>query len=194
VGNWEIAPIYIYETPEYYTVQSGIDSNFNGDSAGDRVMLNPAGTAHTGSDIYVLDRNGNRISVTGPTAQVNNVVAWVAMDPNARYIRAGYGTIPNAGRNTEAMRPINNVDLTLVKRFNITERIHLQLSGQALNLFNHPQYIAGTPDAAQLPNNYSIYTPGVRSYVTVNSSTFNNPVATFSSNPRTMVVVAKVTW
>ena len=34
VGNWEIAPIYIYETPEYYTVQSGIDSNFNGDCGG----------------------------------------------------------------------------------------------------------------------------------------------------------------
>jgi hypothetical protein len=194
VGNWEIAPIYIYETPEYYTVQSGIDSNLNGDAAGDRVMVNPSGTAHTGSDIYGLDRTGNRIAVTAPTAQVNNVVAWVATNPNARYIRAGYGTIPNAGRNTEAMRPINNVDLSLLKRFNITERVHLQISGQALNLFNHPQYIAGTPDAAQLPNNYSIYTPGVRSYVTVNSSTFNNPVVTFSSNPRTMLVVAKVTW
>uniref|UniRef100_Q01XC9 Cna B domain protein n=1 Tax=Solibacter usitatus (strain Ellin6076) TaxID=234267 RepID=Q01XC9_SOLUE len=194
VGNWEIAPIYIYETPEYYTVQSGIDSNFNGDAAGDRVMVNPNGTAHTGSDIYGLDRSGNRIAVTAPAAQVNQVVAWVAVNPNARYIRAGYGTVPNAGRNTEAMQPINNIDLTLLKRFNITERLHLELSGQALNLFNHPQYIAGTPDAAQLPNNYSIYTPGVRSFVTVNSPTFNNSVATFSSNPRTMVLVGKITW
>ncbi|MCU1238467.1 MAG: Cna domain protein [Candidatus Solibacter sp.] len=193
-GNWEIAPIYIYETPEYYTVQSGIDSNLNGDAAGDRVMINPNGVAHTGSDIYGLDRAGNRISVSAPAAQVNSVVAWVAVNPNARYIRAGYGTIPNAGRNTEAMRPINNLDLTLLKRFNITERMHLELSGQALNLFNHPQYIAGTPDAAQLPNNYSIFTPGVRSFVTVNSATFNNSVATFTSNPRTMVVVGKLTW
>jgi hypothetical protein len=192
VGNWEIAPIYIYETPEYYTVQSGIDSNLNGDSAGDRVFVNPAGTAGTGSDIYGLDKAGNRIPVTA--ANTNNVVAWVATNPNARYIRAGYGTLPDGGRNTEAMRPINNVDLTLVKRFNITERFKLELSGQALNLFNHPQYIAGTPDAAQLPNNYSIYTPGVRSFATVNSATFNNSVATFSSNPRTMVIVGKITW
>ncbi len=194
VGNWEIAPIYIYESPEYFTVQSGIDSNLNGDPAGDRVMLNPSGAAHTGSDIYGLDRSGNHIPVTGATADVNTVVAWVATDPNARYIRAGYGTVPNAGRNTERMRPISNVDLTLLKRFNITERLRLELSGQALNLFNHPQYIAGTPDAAQLPNNYSIYTPGVRSYTTVNSSTFNDPVVTFSSNPRTMQIVAKITW
>ncbi len=121
-------------------------------------------------------------------------MAWVATNPNARYIRAGYGTYPNAGRNTEAMRPINNLDLTLLKRFNITERLHLELSGEALNLFNHPQYIAGTPDAAQLPNNYSIYTPGVHSYVTASSSSFNNPEITFSSNPRTMLVVAKFIW
>jgi hypothetical protein len=194
VGNWEIAPIYIYETPEYFTPQSGIDSNLNGDAAGDRTVLNPSGTAHTGSDVYGLDRSGNRISISAPQGQLDNVVAWVATNPNARYIQAGYGTIPTAGRNTEAMRPINNVDLTLVKRFNITERFHLQISGQALNLFNHPQYIAGTPDAAQLPNNFSIFTPGVRSYTTVGSSTFNNSVLTFSSNPRTMVVVAKVTW
>jgi len=140
-------------------VQSGIDSNFNGDAAGDRVFVNPSGTAHTGSDIYGLDSNGNVIAVTAPASQVNKVVAWVATNPNARYIRAGYGTAPNAGRNTEPMRPIDSLDLTLLKRFNLTE--------------------PGTPDAAQLPNNYSIYTPGVRSYVTVNSPTFNNPEATF---------------
>ena len=92
------------------------------------------------------------------------------------------------------MPPIDNLDLTLVKRFNITERIHLEISGQALKLLNHPQYIAGTPDAAQLPNNYSIYTPGVKSYVTANSSSFNDPRVTFSSNPRTMLVAAKFTW
>ena len=194
VGNWEIAPIYIYETPEYFTVQSGIDSNLNGDAAGDRVFVNPAGVAGTGSDIYGLDAKANRIAVTAPATQVNTVVAWVASNPNARYIRAGYGTSPNAGRNTQSMRPIDNVDLTLVKRFNITERFKLEFSGQFLNLFNHPQYIAGTPDAAQLPNNYSIYTPGVKSYVSVAGSTFNNPQATFSSNPRTMLLVGKITW
>ncbi len=194
VGNWEIAPIYIYESPEYFTVQSGIDSNLNGDAAGDRVIVNPNGTAHTGTDVFGLDRNGNRISVSAPTAQINNVVAWVASNPNARYLRAGYGAYANSGRNTEAIRPIDNLDLTLVKRFNITERIHLDFYGQALNIFNHPQFIPGTVDQAQLPSNSTIYTPGVRSYVTANSSTFNNPVVTFSSNPRTMLIAGKVYW
>ena len=43
VGNWTVAPIYTYETPELVTVQSGLDSNFNGDSASDRMIINPAG-------------------------------------------------------------------------------------------------------------------------------------------------------
>jgi len=144
VGNWEVAPIYIYETPGYFTVQSGIDSNFNGDAAGDRVFVNPSGVAHTGSDIYGLDQNGNRIAVTAPASQINNVVAWVAVNPNARYIRAGYGTIPNAGRNTEAMRPIDNLDLTLVKRFSITERIRFEISGQALNLGSVAEFVGSS--------------------------------------------------
>jgi hypothetical protein len=194
IGNWTVSPIYIYETPEYYTVQSGIDSNLNGDAAADRTVINPLGLAGTSSDIYGLDRSGNRISPSAPTAQINNVVAWVASNPNARYIRAGYGVYPNAGRNTESMRPIDNIDLSLTKTFNITERVKLQISGQALNLFNHPQYIAGTPDAAQLPNNFSIYTPGVKSFVTAGSSTFNNPKVTFSSNPRSMLIAAKLVW
>ncbi len=32
VGNWTITPIYTYESPEYATVLSGVNSNLNGDS------------------------------------------------------------------------------------------------------------------------------------------------------------------
>ena len=42
VGNWQFAPIYTFESPEYATVQSGLDSNGNGDTAGDRAIYNPA--------------------------------------------------------------------------------------------------------------------------------------------------------
>ncbi len=43
LGNWEIAPAYTYQSPEYATVQSATDANLNGDSAGDRVFINPNG-------------------------------------------------------------------------------------------------------------------------------------------------------
>ena len=42
VGNWGFSPIYTYESPQWATVQSGLDANLNGDSAGDRTILNPA--------------------------------------------------------------------------------------------------------------------------------------------------------
>ena len=43
VGNWEIAPSYTFQSPQYTTVQSTVDSNLNNDSAGDRVFINPNG-------------------------------------------------------------------------------------------------------------------------------------------------------
>ena len=191
VGNWEVAPIYTYETPEYYTVQSGIDSNLNGDSAPDRTIVNVNGAAHTGSNVYGLDRNGNRIEVTASTAQRDAIVAYVAVNPNARYIRAGYGAFANGGRNTEPSRPINNFDVTLLKRFNLTERIGLELSGQALNLMNHAQFVPGRiSDTGSL----GTFNTGTLNYVSAANAAFNNPEAVFSSNPRQLIVFAKFTF
>ncbi len=51
VGGWEIAPIYTYQSGQWVTAQSGIDSNLNGDSAGDRTILNPNGVKGTGSGV-----------------------------------------------------------------------------------------------------------------------------------------------
>ncbi|SPE26950.1 conserved hypothetical protein [Candidatus Sulfopaludibacter sp. SbA3] len=62
VGNWEIAPIYTYQTGTLFDVQSGVDSNLNGDSAGDRVFVNPAGNATTGSGTTALKNSSARRS------------------------------------------------------------------------------------------------------------------------------------
>lgn len=192
LGNWQFAPTYVYESPEYYTVQSGFDSNLNGDSAADRAWVNPAGKAHTGSDVYGLDRYGNRVSITAPPAQVNEVVAWVAVDPNARYVRAGYGVLPTAGRNTEPTRPINNVNLSVVKRIRFRERTRIELAGQLFNLFNHPQSVPGFVNSVN--SVVTAYTPAVKNFVTAGNPAFGNADAAFSSNPRVIQIVAKLVW
>lgn len=185
VGNWEVAPIYTFESPEYFTVQSGLDSNLNGDTAGDRTIINPNGAAHTGTSVYGLDAQGNVITnLTAP-----NIVAYVANNPNARYVVAGYGALANAGRNTEPTRPINNVDITLIKRFTFRERLGLQLQGQAFNLFNHPQFIPGS-----INDVLTVSTAGLTPYVSPRFATFNNPEAFFASNARVVQVVAKFTF
>ena len=81
-----------------------------------------------------------------------------------------------------------------MKRFNITERVSLQLMGQASNLFNHPQYIGGwLNDVA--PANTSVTTaPQVRNFLNPANSTFNRPDLVFPSNPRLMQIAAKFTF
>ena len=129
VGNWQVSPIYTYETGSLVTPQSAIDSNLNGDAAGDRTVINPAGQINVG---------------TGTTALKNSAgqtVAFLANNPNAMYITAPKGVLTNAGRQTEHLMPIDNLDLSLVKRFNVyRERCKLEFGGRFSNLLNHPQY------------------------------------------------------
>ena len=190
VGNWEVAPIYTYESPEYYTVLSGVDSNLNSDSASDRTIVNPNGAAGSGSGVYGLDRNGNRISPTASTALVNTIVAYVAVNPNARYIQAGPGAFANAGRNTEPTRPINNVDISIIKHLKVPGRegMRFDIAMQAFNLFNHAQFVPGSVDNTQYT---STATGGVMGFVTASSPLFNNPSYVFNSNARVLQLTAK---
>ncbi len=176
VGNWEIAPIYTFESPEYATVQSTVDTNQNGDSAGDRTIINTAGTDGVGSGVRALK------NTAGAT------VAYVALKPGARYITAGVGAQATAGRNTLPTRRINNWDLSLVKRFAYHERFKFEAQGQFLNAWNHPQF---TPGILNQINSFGQSGSGVLNYLNPANPKFNNPEATFNSNARTVQLTAK---
>ena len=134
VGNWNVSATYTYQSPEYATVQSGIDSNLNNDSV-DRAVVNPAGKATVGSGVYAVTSTGATVA-----AGSANIVAYVASNPNARYVQAGQGAFPNGGRDTLRMNPIDNIDFQILKRFQLKERVRLELGGQFSNLLNHPQW------------------------------------------------------
>ena len=129
VGNWEIAPIVTYQTGTWATVQSVSDANLNADTAGDRAVINPAGTLNAGTGVTEL-KNSN-----------GDVVAYLANNPNARYIQAQPGMLANGARNTEHLNPTDNIDLSILKHVNLTKRFKLELSGRLVNFLNHPQYI-----------------------------------------------------
>jgi outer membrane receptor protein involved in Fe transport len=183
-GNWLVSGTYTFETPEYATVQSGVDSNLNGDAAGDRSIINPAGIATAGSDVYAIDRSGNRVSTGSPST-----VAYVAVNPNARYIEAQLGAIANGARNTLATKRINNFDVSLTKKFNITESKRFELAGQFFNLFNHPQATPGSVNDVT-PALTSVTTAS-RNFLQPSNPAFNDFGAFFSSNPRTIQVVCR---
>jgi len=178
VGNWEIAPVYTYQTGTVYTVQSGVDSNRNGDTAGDRAFVNPNG--------------GNPSIGSGVTALTNSAgqtVAYLVNNPSAGYAEAPLGTLPNAGRNTGFFNPIDDVDVTATKRVSLTERFSMEFSARAFNVFNHPQYTGGNisdvaPNGAAGSSQHLVFEP--------QSANFNNLPSAFSSNPRGMVLDLKL--
>jgi hypothetical protein len=175
LGNYEIAPVYTYESGQWGTVQSGIDSNMNADAAPDRAIFNPSGVKGTGSDVTAVTNN---TACSLPPC----IVGWVANNPNAQYIVAGQGSIANSSRNTLQTPPINNWDMTVAKHITITERLRVDFLAQAFNVFNHPQWVTGS-----INNVNSISDVGAsRGFFIPNSATFNNAKTTFASNARTM--------
>lgn len=181
LGNWQVSPVYTFQSPEFATVQSGVDANGNGDSAGDRVFINPSGVKGVGDGSVPL------------TNSAGDIVAYMpdnspGANPNAYYITAGKYTRPTARRNTLAMPHISNLDFSILKRVNFTEHTSFEFSAQALNVLNHAQYVPGfISDVAPLG-----FTGGsVLSMLEPATTGFNQPKTVFSNHPRGMVLVAK---
>jgi hypothetical protein len=179
LGNWEVAPVYTFQSPQYATVQSGVDSNLNGDAAGDRAIFNTQGTPGTSS------------SVTALTNTAGETVAYVADDPNAYYIQAGPGAHTNTPRNTLPLPRINNWDLTAVKRFSIREGMNLEFQAQALNVFNHAQFVPGSLNQV---NSLGYTDGGTAGFVNVGTPSFNQASQAFSNQPRAMQLALKFTF
>ena len=176
IGNWQVSPSYTFQSPEYVTVQSGGDVNGNNDSAGDRVYINPAGIKGTGTSSFAL------------TNTAGDVVAYQATSSTAYYVTAGTYSRPNARRNTLPMPRISDVDFSILKRVNFTERQSLEFQLQALNIFNHAQYVPGyISDVAPIGYTGSNVLPMLEP----SSQSFNDPKAIFSNHPRAMVLVLK---
>ena len=177
LGNYEFAPVFTYESGGWGTVQSGLDSNLNGDSAPDRAIFNPDGVTGTGSDVTPLVT-----SAASPFGAVF-VVGYLADNPNAQYITAGYGALANSSRNTLHMNAINNWDVTLLKRISLTERYRFEFAAQLFNAFNHPNWVPGSLNTVYPTSRTG---QGERNYLIPNKSNFNVASATWPSNARTM--------
>jgi hypothetical protein len=194
-GNWQFTPVYIYETGEWADVQSGLDSNLNGDTAGDRAIFNPKGTAGTGSDVMALCTSAFVPSPNNPCDPGNSaaqpfIVGYQALNGNARYISAQLGALATAGRNTIQIPPIDNVDFSILKRLNFKERSSFEFGADFQNLFNHPQFVAGLiNDVASFGNTT---TAARSSFLNPADPGFLNASAVFPSNSRTITLVAKI--
>lgn len=178
LGNFQLGVIFTAETGELATPQSATDSNLNGDSAGDRVILNPnGGFANSSSDVTALKNSA------GAT------VAYLANNPYALYIRAAQGMFANSGRNILQTPGIANFDFNAVKSFSIRERTKFELRVDLFNALNHPQYTAGAINNTTLTQHIGLTAP-----LTPGNALFDAWNQVFSSNPRNIQVGAKLTF
>jgi hypothetical protein len=196
-GNWEIAPIYTYETGEWANIQSGQDANLNGDAAGDRAIFNPSGTPGVGSDVTALcktlpagEKCANRVSPTGATLfnAAPFTVAYLVNNPSAQWFRARPGVLATSPRNTYQLPPINNWDVSLIKRIAATERYKFEFGVVLLNALNHHQFIAGhLNDIASIGQTGAAAT----TFLQPQGANFEKPQLTFPSNARAVTLAAK---
>jgi hypothetical protein len=179
LGNWQLAGTYILESGEWATPQSGVDTNQNGDSAADRVIINPNGVPGTSSDVRALNNSA------GAT------VAYLANNPNAEFIRAQIGAFATSGRNILATPRIDNVTFGIAKNLAFGERVRLQLRPDFYNALNHPQYTLGNINTVNPRNTFTGFT--ANPFIPGNPA-FASWSEDFSSNPRIMQVATKVTF
>ena len=97
LGNYEIAPVFTWESGQWGTVQSGVDSNLNADAASDRAFFNPSGVGNTGSDVINLCNSSlpsGHLCNSDPDPNFDPspyVVGYQAVNPNrpVHHLRTG---------------------------------------------------------------------------------------------------------
>ena len=149
-----MSAVYTASSGQPFTAISLANSVGNGDRQVQRTIVNPGATGNTGT------------TVTPIVNSSGDVVAYLADDPNARYVEAQTGSFPNARRNSLRAPGINNADFMIAKSFGFGEQKRVQIASQFFNLFNHPQFTAANLLAVDqgLGSNYAF----------VGSPTFND--------------------
>ena len=145
-GGWEITGIFQAQSGQLVDIQSGVDSNLNGDNAGDRVLFNASGNRNVGSGVVGLTLvNGVVTQVSLGSSPKTEVRAYLALNPNAAWVQAGFfakgiadGGAGLAPRNAYRTRSWNNTDMVFIKntRFGKEGRFNFQIAAEAHNVFN----------------------------------------------------------
>ncbi len=170
INGFEIGSVFLAQSGQPITLQSGVDSNGNNDSAGDRVVLNSGGAPRVGSDVFPVCEsttgttsgapvgstyigstsytnaalNGCAANASGPFAGFgigfDPAIGYTAVNPNARYLVAGGGARTTVGRNSFYSPGFSILNLSVGKKIAFTESKYLQLKADVFNILNHPNY------------------------------------------------------
>jgi hypothetical protein len=144
IGGWQFQGIYQYQSGRPIDL-SDRNIYFNGDPK----KLSALITGNTVDGTF--DTNG--FYFTDAAVQTNGVVdpAKQRADQRIRLIN-NVRTFPSRISGFRR-QPLNLWDLSLIKNFSITEKVRLQMRGEFLNAFNHPQF--GDPNTDPTSTNFT---------------------------------------
>ncbi|MBV9182042.1 MAG: carboxypeptidase regulatory-like domain-containing protein, partial [Acidobacteria bacterium] len=129
LNQWEFAPIVRYQTGLPFSPLTGTDNSLTGIGV-DRPNV-------TGVDPYA---HGSR---TAALYQFLN-----ASKANPSFVPNPLGTFGNAGRDSLRGPGYFDIDASVSRMFNITERLKLTLRFEAFNALNHPNFNPPNPSLA----------------------------------------------
>ena len=220
VNGFSIGSIYLAQTGQPVTLQSGnagIDSNGNGDTAGDRASVNPFASGVAGSDVFaVCELPGGAVGMSNGGPGAFNTPTGVAagggcFDPSdptgntffpaigytpvsysAKYIITGPGVRANLGRNSFTGPGFGILNFSVGKKFHFSESKYLLAKADVFNILNHPNYALSNGNVfSTVGVTTATTTPG---YAVPTDPNFLNARGLFSGGFRSMTLGLKLVF
>lgn len=216
VNGFQIGSVFLAQTGQPVTLQSGgVDSNGNGDSAGDRASVNPFATGRLGADVFPVceatasTQSGHAVGTTyiGSTSATNTTttngcalnsanplgfdpaIGYTPADPNARFLITGPGARANLARNSFYGPGFGVWNLSLGKDFHFTEGKYLRAKVDFFNVLNHPSFALSNGNVfSTAGTTVATNTPG---YVIPTDPNFLAANTLFSGGFRSMTLALK---
>jgi hypothetical protein len=132
LSGWQLAGITTFQSGTPFTMANGVDRNNDGNNQDRPDIGNPSAPLSTRAIIFAGCPTGYQNPDTGSCVRANDV-HWVQ--------GTGFPNASTVGRNTMRTSGTNNFDLNLTKSIPIGETRRLELRWEALNAFNHPQFV-----------------------------------------------------
>ncbi len=175
LNGWSLSGSYLFQLGQPVTIISGVDSNGNGDSAGDRAILNPNGTEGVGSLVQRVCSNGSG----GFTVTANSTAGCAAA-------------------KTVGYAHINIWNMGLQRSVKFTERVEIKFRAEAIDVFNHPDFALGNLSVlGGTSNNKNALNSGyvnLAASLSVPPGTFLNGPALFNGGARLVNFGLKVRY
>jgi len=135
-GGWSLAGITTFQSGTPFTVGNGFDRNSDTFLEDRPDIGNPNAPLNTRAIIFPKCATGYQNLDTGSCVSPSDV-HWVEGN--------GFPNASTVGRNTLHTGGTNNFDLNLTKTIPLGEKRRLELRWEALNAFNHPQFVQVPP-------------------------------------------------